>query len=88
MTAVGNPESAGPGPDGREGGHEYRFVESLPDLIDAGEYDQHPDGGLVRLRLRVTENGVEVLGDAFRPAVLEALLKAVGGGPTEQMLCG
>lgn len=64
------------------------FVESLPDLIDATEYDDNPDGHLVRVRITVTDAGVEVLGDAFRPAVLEALLAALGSGPTEQMLCG
>jgi hypothetical protein len=36
----------------------------------------------------VTDDGVAVLGDAFRPATLEALLTALGGGPVEQMLCG
>jgi hypothetical protein len=66
----------------------HEFVESLPDLIDAAEYDRHPEGGLVRLRVTVTENGVEVLGDALRPELVEALLAALGGGPTEQMLCG
>ncbi|KLL11703.1 radical SAM-modified peptide, FtsH ternary system-associated [Protofrankia sp. BMG5.30] len=64
------------------------FVESLPDLIDASEYADHPDGRLVRLRITVTGSGVEILGDAFRPAVLEALLADLGGGATEQMLCG
>ncbi|WP_445548390.1 MULTISPECIES: radical SAM-modified peptide, FtsH ternary system-associated [unclassified Frankia] len=64
------------------------FVESLPDLIDASEYDDHPDGRLVRVRITVTGSGVEILGDAFRPAVLEALLADLGGGATEQMLCG
>ncbi len=64
------------------------FVESLPDLIDASEYADHPDGRLVRVRIIVTESGVEILGDAFRPAALEALLADLGGGATEQMLCG
>jgi hypothetical protein len=67
-------------------GHVY--VESLPDLIDASEYGAHPDGRLVRVRITVTDGGVEILGDAFRPAALEALLAALGGGPAEQMLCG
>ncbi len=81
----------GGGPDGsmaeaRTGGN--TFVESLPDLIDGSEYADHPDGRLVRLRIIVTGSGVEIIGDAFRPAVLEALLADLGGGPTEQMLCG
>ncbi len=64
------------------------FVADLPDLIQPSEYADHADGGLVRLRITVTPAGVEVLGDALRPAMLEALLAALGGGPVEQMLCG
>ncbi|WP_261575887.1 radical SAM protein [Frankia gtarii] len=63
------------------------FVDALPDLINAAEYDDHPDGRLVRVELRVTSSGVDVLGDAFRPAVMEALLRELAG-PTQQMLCG
>lgn len=66
----------------------HRYVQDLPDLIDATEYAEHPDGRLVRLRLSVSEDGVTVLGDAFRPEVLEALLRELGGGDIEQMLCG
>jgi hypothetical protein len=64
------------------------FVPLLPDLIQPAEYAEHADGGLVRLRIAVTPAGVEVLGDALRPATLEALLVALGGGQIEQMLCG
>jgi hypothetical protein len=67
---------------------EYRFVEDLPDLIDASEYDEHPDGRLVRLRITWDEQGVQVLGDAFRPDLLEALLEKMGPDAVEQMLCG
>jgi hypothetical protein len=64
------------------------FVPHLPDLIDPDEYDAHPDGNLVRLEIVVTDDGVRILGDAFRPAALEAILTALGGGPIEEMLCG
>jgi len=64
------------------------FVTELPDLIQPEEYAVHPSGGLVRVRIDVGAEGVEVLGDALRPAVLEELLAALGGGPPEQMLCG
>jgi hypothetical protein len=66
----------------------YRFVEDLPDLIGPGEYAAHPEGGLVRIRISVTENGVEVLGDAIRPEVLEALIASLGPAEIQQMLCG
>jgi hypothetical protein len=65
-----------------------RWVEHLPDLIHEDEYDEHPDGNLVRLRVRMTANGLEILGDGMRPEVLEALLRRIGKGPIDQMLCG
>ena len=83
MTAAA--ENPTPAPDGSA---DHVFVESLPDLIDAAEYADHPRGGLVRLRIVVSHDGVEVLGDALRPVNIEALLTALGGGAMEQMLCG
>lgn len=64
------------------------FVPDLPDLIDASEYADHPDGRLVRLRITVTESGVELLADGMRPDTIERLLTAVDHGTLEQMLCG
>jgi hypothetical protein len=73
----------------------YRFVEDLPDLIQAEEYADHPDGRLIRFRIRVTGSGVEILGDAFRPEALEKILTGLGregdrddGDEIDQMLCG
>lgn len=71
----------------------YRFVGSLPDLIQPEEYAEHPDGRLVRFRISVTSGGVEILGDAFRPEVLEEILIGLGRGDDgdeeiDQMLCG
>lgn len=67
---------------------EFRFVEDLPDLIQPEDYADHPDGRLVRLQITVTENGVEILGDAFRPEMLEQILRRLGPEEIEQMLCG
>ncbi|MFI5893098.1 radical SAM-modified peptide, FtsH ternary system-associated [Actinoplanes sp. NPDC051513] len=67
---------------------EREFVQDLPDLIDAKEYSDHPEGRLVRLRITVDENGVSVLADAFRPLEVERLMDELGGGPVQQMLCG
>ena len=67
---------------------EHRYVESLPDLISPNEYAAHPDGALVRLRITVSERGVEVLGDAMRPEHIESTLTAAGLDGIEQMLCG
>jgi hypothetical protein len=67
---------------------EVRYVEQLPDLIDPAEYNDYPDGRLVRLRVVVTDERVQVLGDAMRPEVLEELLAALGPAVIQQMLCG
>ncbi|WP_433830882.1 radical SAM-modified peptide, FtsH ternary system-associated [Actinoplanes sp. CA-015351] len=66
----------------------YEGVEDLPDLIDASEYSEHPEGDLIRLRISVTPDGVEVLGDGMRPEVLEALLESLEPETIEQMWCG
>lgn len=66
----------------------YRFVENLPDLIGPEEYAEQPDGGLVRFSITVGEDGVQILGDAIRPEVLERILEALGPEEIEQMLCG
>ncbi|CAL9282817.1 radical SAM-modified peptide, FtsH ternary system-associated [Streptomyces sp. R02] len=67
---------------------DYRMVEHIPDLIQPEEYDHHPEGRLVRLSIRVDDEGVQVLGDAFRPELLEKLLETLGPDAIEQMLCG
>ncbi|MET9077836.1 MULTISPECIES: radical SAM-modified peptide, FtsH ternary system-associated [Streptomyces] len=67
---------------------EYRMVEHIPDLIQPEEYEEHPEGRLVRISIRVDGDGVQVLGDAFRPEVLEQLLERLGPDAIEQMLCG
>jgi len=64
------------------------FVESLPDLITPAEYAADPQGRKVKLRIRPTADGVEVLGDAVRPKELEDLLLALDPAVLEQMLCG
>lgn len=66
----------------------HAVVEHLPDLIFPEEYPRYPDGALVRIRIKATRDGVELLGDAFRPEVLERLLAELGPFEIEQMLCG
>ncbi len=67
---------------------EYRFVEDLPDLIQPENYPSDPEGRRIRLRIRTTADGVEILGDSMRPEQLEKLLEALGPEVIEQMLCG
>jgi hypothetical protein len=70
------------------GTEQHVFVPELPDLIDACEYADHPDGRLVRVRVTVTADGVRILGDGLRPACVESLLRAICDAPMEQTLCG
>ncbi|ACY12829.1 radical SAM-modified peptide, FtsH ternary system-associated [Haliangium ochraceum] len=66
----------------------HRYVDHLPDLIEPEEYAADPEGRRVKLRLKVTERGVEILGDAVRPEELERILLALDPDILEQMLCG
>ncbi len=66
----------------------YHFTEHIPDLIEPEEYRDDPEGRRVKLRLRVTERGVEVIGDAVRPEELERILLELDPEVIEQMLCG
>jgi hypothetical protein len=67
---------------------EVRFVPQLPDLIHPDDYDSDPNGRRLRLQIRATADGVEVLGDAMRPVVLEQMLAELDPDVIEQMLCG
>ena len=67
---------------------QVRFVDSIPDLIQPEDYAADPEGRLVRVELRLTPEGLEILADAQRPALLEELLEALEGVEVEQMLCG
>ena len=67
---------------------DYHFVSVLPDLIQPDEYSSDPEGKRVRMRLRVTHDGIEILGDAATPKSLEDLLEQLGAVFIEQMLCG
>lgn len=66
----------------------HRFVPHLTDLIHPEDYGDDLEGRRLRLRIRATGDGLELLGDAMRPAELEALLDALGAEEIEQMLCG
>jgi hypothetical protein len=67
---------------------DYRFVQHLPDLIHPEDYAGDPEGRRIRVRIRATEQGVELLGDAIRPDELEKLLESLDAKVIEQMLCG
>ena len=64
------------------------FVDHLPDLIDPDDYPDDPNGRRIRLRIRLTDQGIEILGDAVRPDELDRLLETLDPEVIEQMLCG
>ncbi|NIA19767.1 MAG: hypothetical protein GWP07_04960 [Xanthomonadaceae bacterium] len=65
-----------------------RFVDSLPNLITADDYRQEAPGCKVRVRIRQTEEGIEILADSQYIAQLETLLTAAGIKEMERVLCG
>ncbi len=67
---------------------EYQFVPHLPDLILPEDYPNDPDGRRVRIRIRITGEGVEILGDAMRPRAIEQVLEELDPKVIQQMLCG
>jgi hypothetical protein len=65
-----------------------RFVDHLPDLITEEDYRDPPDRKKVRIRITITTNGVEILGDSMYAPLLERLLGEAGADEIERMLCG
>ena len=67
---------------------EFVYVDHLPDLITPDDYEVCHERKTVRIRLSVTEEGLEILGDSPYPQLLEELLAALGLEAVEMMLCG
>lgn len=68
-----------------------RFVPYLPDLMERDEYADDgtaPGERTVKIRIRVTPEGVSILADTQHPLVLEDLLARLGAREIELMLCG
>jgi hypothetical protein len=65
-----------------------RFVPHLPDLITEQDYQDAPQTKRIRLRISLTGDGVEVLGDTMHAPVLEKLLREMGAREIEKMPCG
>ncbi len=65
-----------------------KFVEHLPDLITESDYQDPPNIQKVKVRIRATEDGVEVLGDSMYAPLLEQFLEELEPEELERMLCG
>jgi hypothetical protein len=64
------------------------YVDHIPDLMTWDDYEVSHRRKLIRLRLRVTEEGLEIVGDSPYPCQLEELMAALGPEVIEMMLCG
>ncbi len=69
-----------------------RYVGELEELLRPGDYDAPDAGRLVRLRIRRTAGGVELLADCPDPRLLDDLLgklaRDLGVDELEALLCG
>ncbi|MGK7874146.1 MAG: radical SAM-modified peptide, FtsH ternary system-associated [Xenococcaceae cyanobacterium] len=65
-----------------------RFVPHLPDLITEEDYLDSPEQQKIRVRIELTDQGVEILGDSMYAHLVEELLTQLGADEIERMLCG
>ncbi len=65
-----------------------RFVSHLPDLIQEEDYLECTEQKKIRLRIDMTDEGVEILGDSMYAHLVEELLAQLGADEIERMLCG
>jgi len=65
-----------------------RFVAYLPDLITQEDYLDSPKQQKLRVRIDITDEGVEILGDSMYAHLVEELLAQLGADEIERMLCG
>ncbi len=65
-----------------------KYVNHLPDLMTWDDYEAADRRKIVRFRLTVTENGLEIIGDSPYPHLLEKLLEELRPEEIEMMLCG
>jgi hypothetical protein len=64
------------------------YVNHVPDLMTWDDYEVAHRRKLVRFRLRVTDEGLEIIGDSSYPHLLEELLEVLSPEAIEMMLCG
>jgi hypothetical protein len=65
------------------------FVDHLPDLITEEDYlSDSPGQKKVRVQIRITDEGVDVLGDSMYAHLVEELLAQLDTATIERMLCG
>ena len=65
-----------------------RYVPYLEDLMQEQDYEKPGNGKVVKIKITVNDQGVEVLGDSMYAKILETLLTEAGVKEIQKMLCG
>jgi hypothetical protein len=65
-----------------------RFVSYLPDLITQEDYLSSPEEKKIRVRISISEQGIEIVGDSMYAHLVEELMAGLGADELERMLCG
>jgi len=68
--------------------HPLKIVAELPDLMRPEDYQNAATVKKVRVRLTLSDDGLEILGDSLYVETLERLLRESGPHPIERSLCG
>jgi FtsH ternary system-associated peptide len=64
------------------------YVEHLPDLMTTEDYETADTHQRIRIRLAVTDEGLQILADSPYPELLEEWLEQLDPEAIEMMLCG
>ena len=65
-----------------------KIVAALPDLMRPEDYLAAASVKKVRVRLTLSDDGLEILGDSLYVESLERLLRLAGNHTLERSLCG
>ncbi|HLW03753.1 MAG TPA: radical SAM-modified peptide, FtsH ternary system-associated [Ktedonobacterales bacterium] len=64
------------------------YVDHIPDLMTWDDYEVAHERKVIRFRLTLTDQGLEIIGDSPYPHLLEQILSKLDPVVIEMMLCG
>jgi len=65
-----------------------KFVSHLPDLMTIQDYSKPCDKKKVKIRIEMTDAGIDIIGDSMYDFLLEDILSNAGAKEIERVLCG
>jgi len=65
-----------------------KYVNTLPDLMTQDDYADTMSQQKVRVRICVSEKGVEIIGDSQIQHLVDDMFEAEGAKVIEKILCG